>query len=487
MSLKIATKQGGIVGQRFAVFVISLLFAATAAGWLLTELFPRDFSRNIEIYRKSWGGAAVAASRWLRLDDPFHSVWYTALLVLFFLTLLLCIATGWKSFVRKALFVEPPAGMDDLPSGGDGAEILWIDPLGSSESGKDPVTHFAGKHKTAVAADEKARGLIYEAVLGILRKKGYSVARGDDGGTILFTAAAGRWRYLGNLLFHAGLLALTAGGMLGSIAGKSEFLYGRRGDLLPLQGSENSIRVDDFRIIKVSGGQVGDYVSTLSVVDKGGAAVRTAAIEVNKPLKFGGFNIYQSAYYVDEEMEWAALRYEPSEGAPVRFTLRRGSGAEIEGTGYRAAAGRFFPDFRMGRGGPFSASPQMANPALEVSLFSAADTMSGYLFLMHPKFNTAFGVAGSLFLEDLEPVYYTGLEISSNPGASLMLWGMGISSAGLLLLYAFVYKKLKGHISGDRMAIRSVQGRRAARLSGEIASIEKEIRAAAAAVLGGRS
>jgi len=129
----------------------------------------------------------------------------------------------------------------------------------------------------------------------------------------------------------------------------------------------------------------------------------------------------------------------------------------------------------------------MMNPALEVSLFSAADTMSGYLFLMHPKFNTAFGGAGPLFLEDLEPVYYTGLEISSNPGASLMLWGMGISSAGLLLLYAFIYKKLKGHISGDRMAIRSAQGRRAARMSGEIASIEKEIRAEAAAILGGRS
>lgn len=487
MSLKVTSRTGGIVSQRFAVFVISLLFAATAAGWLLTELFPRDFSRNIETYRGSWGGAAVAVSRWLRLDDPFHSIWYTALLVLFFLTLLLCIATGWKSFVKKALFIEPPAGMDELPSGGDGAEILWIDPLGSTPPRKDPTTHFAGKLKTAGAADEKARGLIYEAVLGILRKKGYSVARGDDGGTILFTAAAGRWRYLGNLLFHAGLLALTAGGMLGSIAGSSEFLYGRRGDLLPLHGGDYSIRVDDFRIIKAAGGQVGDYISTLSVVDKAGAAVRTAAIEVNKPLKFGGFNIYQSAYYVDEEMEWAALRYESAEGAPVRFTLRRGPGAEIEGTGYRAAAGRFFPDFRMGRGGPFSASPQMANPALEVRLFSAADTLSGYLFLLHPKFNTAFGGEGSLFLEDLEPVYYTGLEISSNPGAALMLWGMGISSAGLLLLYAFIYKKLKGHISGDRMAIRSAQGRLGARMSGEMASIEKEIRAAAAAILGGRS
>jgi len=83
MSLKIVSKPGGIVGQRFAVFVISLLFAATAAGWLLTELFPRDFSRNIEIYRESWGGPAVTASQWLRLDDPFHSAWYTALLVLF--------------------------------------------------------------------------------------------------------------------------------------------------------------------------------------------------------------------------------------------------------------------------------------------------------------------------------------------------------------------------------------------------------------------
>ncbi len=483
MSWKNSRNRTDLVGGRFAIFMIAVLFAATAAGWILTEIFPPDFSSNMEKFAASWGGPAVKICSSLRLYDPFHSFWYTALLVLFFVTLLLCIATRWKSFVMRAFVVRPPACIEDIPRAGTGAEIHLGDPLEAPGSEKDPVNYFGRKYGAPGGMDENTRELLYNAVAGAFGRRGYSMAKGGSGGTILFAAVAGRWRFLGNLLFHSGLLVLTAGGMAGSIMGRNEFLYGRRGDILPLHGSADSVRVDDFRIVVAPDGRVRDYISTLSVVDNDGNVLKSGEIEVNKPLKSGGFNIYQSAYYVDEEIVWAELRYMSAEGAPLRFRIGPGNPAVIEGTGYRVIAGRFFPDFRMGRGGPYSASPQMVNPALQIELVSAADTLSGYLFLVYPKFNSVFGDAGTLILEDLEPVYYTGLEITSNPGAPLMVSGMGISSVGLILLYMFSYKKVKGYITGEKMVMRAAPGRHTMSFREEMASMEKETRAAFAAVL----
>lgn len=480
-------KTGVLISQRLAVSVISVLFGATVAGWLLTEVFPADFPFRSAEYTEKWGDAAVKACNWLKLYDPFHSFWFSGILTLFFIVLLLCVISRWKDFILRSFRISVTGMWKKIPEGAHGARILWLDPLGSKKKQKDPIIHYAEKYGIDGGVHGDLKEKIYLAVSSVFRKNKFSMSRSDGKEGLFFSAVAGRWRFFGNFLFHLGLLVITAGGMVGSLMGRSEILYGKSGDIIPLYKSKYSIRVDSFRIILSSGREVSDYLSTLSVVDSEGSIVKTVEIEVNHPLRFDGYYIYQSSYYVsDKEFVWARLKYQADPGdIPARVILKSDEEAKLAGTGYTIRAGKFFPDFRMGDSGPYSASSVVRNPALEVRLSSGDGSRTGYLFPLHPRFNSRFDHLFALTVEDIEPVYYTGLLITSNPGSPVLWTGMILASIGLVLLYIFDYRCINGYIGPDRMVMYIAGGRWKVSLREKFDSIETQVREKMSLTLGG--
>ncbi|MBN2071794.1 MAG: cytochrome c biogenesis protein ResB [Candidatus Krumholzibacteriota bacterium] len=466
-----------VISQKLAISVISVLFGTTAAGWLLTELFPNDFNLRLAEYTARWGEFPVRICTWLKVYDPFHSFWYTGVLILFLLVLLLCLATRWRSFILRS-FRPGVVGMRrDIPDGSRGTSILYIDPLGSGERRKDPLVHFARKHGIDIDEGDELKDPIYRSLSSIMKKNGFFTTRSDGDGAIFFSAVRGRWKYLGNFIFHVALVVITAGMMTGSITGVSEMVYGRKGDIIPLYKSGFSIRVEDFRILLSTGGQVGDYISTISIIDSEENVVRTAEVEVNKPFSFEGVRLYQSSYYTgDEEFSRAAVRFVHLDSSSERLILTPGKSAVSADSVFSIEAERFYPDFRMGEKGPYSATSMMRNPALEIILHADGKSVKGYLFALHPRFNAKFDRFLSIGLEDIEPVYYTGLEMTSNPGSPVLWAGMILASIGLIMLYIFDHRIINGCIGKDRIVIYAAAGNWNVGGHGKFEAIEGQIR-----------
>ncbi|HSG27778.1 MAG TPA: cytochrome c biogenesis protein ResB, partial [Candidatus Krumholzibacterium sp.] len=361
------------ISQRMAIGVITTFFSGTVLGWFLTEVFPSDFQSALESYRARWGEIPVKLSVWLKLYDPFRSFWYTSILILFFVVLLLCILTRWKQFVTRAFTINIPGDMGFLEDRPDRTVVEWAEPAGAPERDTDPVSHYSREHGVAAAVDEGTMEGLYSCVASVLSRRRFSIARSTGSGRISFRAVAGRLRHIGNLVFHAGLLVITAGGMAGSMLGSSEFFYGAKGDLIPIAGEGTFLRVDDFRILMSEEGMIRDYISRLSVVDSSGTVLRTEEIEVNDPMSYKGHNVYQSSYTIGEDYEWIRLACSIDDSAiPLDIVLRPGERASLGEGPTSVVAGRFFPDFRMGPAGPYSASARMVNPAVTVHLLSPA-------------------------------------------------------------------------------------------------------------------
>jgi cytochrome c biogenesis protein ResB len=73
----------------------------------------------------------------------------------------------------------------------------------------------------------------------------------------------------------------------------------------------------DIELLYKWQGQIKDFKSKLEVID-GAKAVRTATIEVNHPLKFGGYTFYQSRYDL-EQLNWTGLEVVKDPGVPFVY------------------------------------------------------------------------------------------------------------------------------------------------------------------------
>ncbi|MFE9869843.1 cytochrome c biogenesis protein ResB [Micromonospora sp. NPDC005686] len=207
--------------------------------------------------------------------EVFGSVWFSAIYLLLFTSLIGCILPRARDHVR-ALRMKPPAAprrFDRLP-------------------------------QHAVLEAPAAAGP--EAIAAVLRRRRWRVTvRGNE-----VSAEKGYLKETGNLLFHVSLVAVLLGVALGS-------WYGWHGNRILVAGADNAFcntrqqyaeaslgpRVDSsdlppfcltlekFEADYLPSGQASRYWATVRVDEPGGAE-RTAGFSVNSPLRLGSANVY---------------------------------------------------------------------------------------------------------------------------------------------------------------------------------------------------
>ncbi|MEU0154912.1 cytochrome c biogenesis protein ResB [Micromonospora fulviviridis] len=207
--------------------------------------------------------------------EVFGSVWFSAIYLLLFTSLVGCILPRGRDHVR-ALRMRPPAAPKRL-------ERLPQHAVLEAPAAADP-----------------------EAIAAVLRRRRWRVTvRGNE-----VSAEKGYLKETGNLLFHVSLVAVLLGVALGS-------WYGWHGNRILVSGADNAFcntrqqyaeatlgpRVDSadlppfcltlerFEADYLASGQASRFWATVTVDEPGGAA-RTAGFSVNSPLRLGSANVY---------------------------------------------------------------------------------------------------------------------------------------------------------------------------------------------------
>jgi cytochrome c biogenesis protein len=211
-----------------------------------------------------------------QLFDVFSSVWYAAVYLLLFTSLIGCIVPRTVTYVRE-LRRQPPAAPRNLSR----------------------LPHHAA-FEGDLTVEEAARRL---------RRLRFRVLVGDG----WVAAEKGYLRETGNLLFHIALLGVLVAVGMGSV-------YGYRGNVLVVEGdgfantvaaydrympgprvsAESlepfSFELTDFRATYQVGGsnsgQELDYAAHLTVNDAPGSPAREHVLKVNEPLEVNGTQTY---------------------------------------------------------------------------------------------------------------------------------------------------------------------------------------------------
>lgn len=269
-----------LTSMRTALFLLMLLALAAIPGSLVPQ---RTADPNGVVQYKADHATLYPILDKLQVFDTYTSVWFSAIYLLLFVSLIGCIIPRTKHH-WQALRTRPP---------------------------KTPVrlTRLAGYQRVAADGTDASPEQAVTRAMALLKRSGYRVERFGDS----VSAERGYLRETGNLVFHAALvgvlLAVGVGGGFGytgqrllvegqtfsNVLGSYDsFNPGRWFQQTDLKGY--NLTLDKF-VTKYEErnldalGQALDYSATVTTKERGGTA-KITRLGVNDPVSIGGTNVY---------------------------------------------------------------------------------------------------------------------------------------------------------------------------------------------------
>lgn len=398
----------------FASVKLALFLLFTLAGTsIIGTVVPQHESHGV--YVKLYGEATANVLEKLAIPDMYNSLWFQALLTLFALNLVVCslerIPTVWRIIKQDNLRLKPERLAKMSP-----CHVLSI-PQGSEET-VDLMRSFLGSHgwKASQASDED--------------------------GTLLF-AEKGAYTRFGVYVVHTSILVIFIGAMIGAF-------FGHKGMVRIIEGgSEKSmyelrtnrpipldfeVRCDGFDLeYYPNSGMPKEYRSRLVVIDKGQEVMRRE-IEVNSPLTYKGHTFYQSNYQAVDN-DFVAKLKNTGTGETQIFPLRLNE----QMSGKDNDQQFLFQILDINSGGEI---PEMkvwfVNQGAPPSIFWMK--LEGRVVVERPNANYEFY---------LGPRYYTGLQVTKDPGVWPVYIGCAMMLAGLYIAFFMSHRRLWVHVARD--------------------------------------
>ncbi|WP_246021306.1 cytochrome c biogenesis protein ResB [Arthrobacter echini] len=280
-----------LTSMRTALQLLLLLAVAAVPG----SLFPQRRANPAVVtqYLKDNPDTGLWLDR-LQMFDVFSSVWFSAIYLLLFTSLVGCVLPRTKAHLKALRSAPPrtPRGFSRLPQ--HGSIVLNSD--GAQTPAPDPAT---------AVRDAAA----------ILRKLRYRVdIRDADTATPSVGAERGFMKEAGNLLFHTALIGVlisaAIGGMFGyrgqklivegegftnALVGYDSFSPGTNfdpGTLTPFALTLNDFDVRFNRDEQGTYGQPLDFTARMTVQESPDQPAEDRVLKVNAPIGIGGTNVY---------------------------------------------------------------------------------------------------------------------------------------------------------------------------------------------------
>ena len=251
-------------------------------------------------------------------------------------------------------------------------------------------------------------------------------------------------------VIHASLLLIFCGGIIDGIFGYRGFMALERGQQVnQIELSNGARKTLPFSIKCYAAGQENyadgspkKWWSKLAVVQDG-KEIQTKEIVVNDPLVHSGLRFYQSSYGPTGKLDGLKLLATPENGAGSEITLRMNEPFDLDANTTVTLA-EYIPDFFIRDNQVFKRSDDPENPAFRLQVKNKATGEDAKLWLFPAYGETAQGQKTnySFAFRRMEMGYFTGLEVSHEPGQWLVWTGCLLMGAGLFVAFYMVHMRL---------------------------------------------
>ncbi|WP_097157498.1 cytochrome c biogenesis protein ResB [Bacillus oleivorans] len=261
---------------------------------------------------------------------------------------------------------------------------------------------FMKRQRLYIMAEGEAAKLeeTFENIKQNLQKKRYHIR--DEDGSLL--AEKGRFSRWGPYINHIGLIIFLIGCMLRFVPGMyvDEQLWVEEGEIRPIPGTNREYYLGNNEFIidvydgterngvfeesleRTNGDIVSNYQSNVTLYKRSSETVlgqtpelekvKDYSIQVNKPLKFDGYSLYQMSFNQGEfkAMTFTLINQETGESyGEIKIDLEDPQEVYDLGNGYKVAIVRYYPDVKFDENLiPTNTSPYPRNPAFIFNVIS---------------------------------------------------------------------------------------------------------------------
>ncbi len=400
--------------------VVLLVLAVTS---IFGTLIPQNASEAF--YMQKYGEVFFRLFSALNIDDMYHAWWFILLLGLLSVNIIVCsidrLSTTWKIiFPKKVLF--------------------------SLERFRKLKTKKKFQSKQSLEAMEgRCKSLLSKSVGKVTRME-------TETGVALF-AETGRWTRLGVYVVHLSILLLLVGAVIGSVWGFKGFVnipegetrdvlskahdpsdHGPEGHKAGEEGTLFSVRCNSFDVSFYDTGAPEEFKSNITIIEKG-KEVLTTDIIVNDPLRYKGISLYQSSYGTASAKAALLTVTSRESGMVYQKSLNMGGVLDLPENGGQFTLDDFTAGFNF-RGhniGESFVGKRIDPDGKEVQVvipvkFPTFDKMRGGSFI--------FEVAS------FEKSYYTGLQVTKDPGVWYVYTGFIFMIIGCWITFFMSHRRV---------------------------------------------
>ena len=402
---------------RTGVVLLILTGIASALGTFILQRPATDPDKFARAY-------SPATLQWLDrlgLTDVFHTWWFLTLLGLVSLSIVL-------------------VSIDHFPN----AWRFYARPYRKTDS------HFRSAllNKVEQPINDSEEGL--NAAERALKKSGWPVERIAEKSEPSLYSERHRFSVMAVYIVHASLLLIFAGGIIDGIFGYSGFMAlenGQTSNVIELRkgGTKQlpfAVKCNGAGQENYADGSPKRWWSNLAVVEDG-KEVLAKQIVVNDPLVHSGLRFYQASFGSTGKLVGLKVAITPQNRAASETMLAMNQPLQLD-SNTTVTLAEYIPDFFIRDNQIFKKSDDPVNPAFRLQVKNTATGEETKLW-MFPAYNSAAQGEYPNYKFDFREMkmgYFTGLEVSHEPGQWLVWAGCLLMGAGLFVAFYLVHMRV---------------------------------------------
>jgi cytochrome c biogenesis protein len=399
------------------VILLILVVILSAAGTVILQRPATD----AEEMQRAYSPQVLRLLDGLGLTDVFHAWWFVLLLSVVSLCI---IAASVQRFPNAWRFFSRPY-----------------------KSPGETFRNALPNHVLIPIRDEEAALSVAERVF---QKAGFRPERIVRENSFSLFGERNRVSELAVYIVHASLLLIFLGGIVDALYGWRAFVTLTRGQQSSQVETQNSskrnlpfaIRCDGAGQENYADGTPKRWWSDLAVLENGQGILRKQIV-VNDPLVYRGIRFYQASYGKTGKIDKLVLTATPRDGkAPKDITIALDETLPLDpNTTVRLA--EFIPDYVVRDGQVYTRSSDLENPAAHLVVGSRKSGQAVNVWL--PPISGLEQNASSPYTfegKDVQMAYFTGLEVSHEPGQWSVWAGVLVMGLGLAVVFYFVHARV---------------------------------------------